>query len=64
MKYEGGVIHIDGKAVKIEEGELFIVPAGVKEHYTTPVVGDRPRVIISFGFLVPRDKLKELYNER
>ena len=49
---EGGVAVIDGQEVSVEEGEVWRCDAGICEHWTTPVIGSKPRIILSFGFLL------------
>lgn len=48
----GGIAVINGEEVNVEEGEVWRCDAGLYEHWTTPVVGYKPRIILSFGFLL------------
>jgi len=48
----GGVPVIDEKEVYVEEGDIWRCDAGLLEHWCTPVVGNKPRIVLSFGFLV------------
>lgn len=49
---EGGLVFIDNKEVFVEEGNVWVCKAGLYEHWTTPVIGNKPRIILSFGFLL------------
>lgn len=49
---EGGIAVIDNKEIFVEEGEVWKCEAGLYEHWTTPVIGIKPRIILSFGFLL------------
>lgn len=48
----GGIPVIDGKEINVTEGEVWECKAGIYEHWTTPVVGSKPRIVLSFGFLL------------
>lgn len=48
----GGVAVIDGKEINVEEGDVWRCDAGLYEHWTTPVIGAKPRIVLSFGFLL------------
>ncbi|RKP47022.1 hypothetical protein [Trinickia fusca] len=47
----GGQPIIDNEILDVPEGGIYRVDAGLKLHGTTAVLGDRPRIILSFGFL-------------
>lgn len=47
----GGVPIYNGEQIDVEEGMLVPYEADVHEHSSTKVVGDKPRIIISFGWL-------------
>lgn len=49
---EGGIAVINNKEIIVEEGEVWKCEAGLYEHWTTPVIGVKPRIILSFGFLL------------
>lgn len=49
---EGGIVFINNKEIIVEEGEVWKCEAGLYEHWTTPVIGIKPRIILSFGFLL------------
>lgn len=48
----GGIPLISGQEIHVEEGDVWRCDAGLYEHWCTPVIGDRPRIVLSFGFLV------------
>lgn len=48
----GGNPVIDGIEVNVKEGEMWICQAGLYKHYCTEVKGNKPRIILSFGFLI------------
>lgn len=48
----GGIPVIDGKEIQVEEGDVWKCEAGLYEHWCTPVIGDKPRIVLSFGFLI------------
>ncbi|KVN49658.1 hypothetical protein WL35_01670 [Burkholderia ubonensis] len=56
----GGVPMIDGMLVDVPEGGIFRVDAGLRTHSCTPVIGARPRIILSFGFLSPLGRFSGL----
>jgi hypothetical protein len=50
----GGEPVIDGKLVEVKERDLWCFFPTVMPHETTPVVGNRRRMVISIGILVPK----------
>jgi len=56
----GGMPVIDGIEYKIEEGECWINLASEWKHSSTPVCGDRARIVLSLGKYIQRSLLKEL----
>jgi hypothetical protein len=50
----GGDALYNGNLIPIEEKMLWKCEAGKYSHGSTPVVGDRPRVNISFGFQIDK----------
>jgi hypothetical protein len=51
--HDGGVPYQDGVPVDVEEGEVWRCDASRVTHWCSPVVGDKPRIVLSFGFAVP-----------
>lgn len=49
---EGGEPVQDNVVIKVNEGDVWKCEAGNVEHWCTPVVGDKPRIVLSFGFLL------------
>lgn len=48
----GGSPTQDGKEISVEEGDIWKCEAGKVLHWCTPVVGNKPRIVLSFGFLL------------
>lgn len=48
----GGTPIQDGKEIQVEEGDVWRCDAGLVKHWCSPVVGDKPRIVCSFGFLL------------
>lgn len=51
----GGKPIYDNKMFDIEERMLWRCEAGLYNHASTPVVGDKPRINISFGFQIKKE---------
>lgn len=49
----GGLPIIDEQIIEVEEGDVWFCSAGTKRHYCQMVHGDKPRIVLSFGFLIP-----------
>jgi hypothetical protein len=49
---EGGEPIQNGVVIKVNEGDVWRCDAGLVEHWCSPVVGDKPRIVCSFGFLL------------
>jgi hypothetical protein len=56
---KGGLAVINKKIIDIEENEPWLCAAGYYEHSSTKVEGKTPRVVISFGYQVNKEELKE-----
>ena len=52
---EGGNPVISEIEYNVKENELWRCLAGVDEHYTTKVLGSKPRILLSFGYFVPTE---------
>lgn len=48
----GGLPVQDGVEILIEEGEVWRCDASRVKHWCTPVAGPKPRIVLSFGFLL------------
>lgn len=48
----GGTPVEDGQHIFVKEGDVWKCNAGLKEHWCTPVEGPKPRIVLSYGFLV------------
>jgi hypothetical protein len=56
--YLGNVIHVRFN-VLISKPEVWRCMAGIHEHYTTTTLGEKPRVLLSFGYFINVDDAKE-----
>lgn len=48
----GGVPVQDGKELAVEEGDVWRCDASRVRHRCTPVQGPKPRIVLSYGFLI------------
>jgi hypothetical protein len=48
----GGEPVQEGNIISVEEGDIWRCDAGKVLHWSTPVVGNKPRIVLSFGFLL------------
>lgn len=48
----GGIPVQDGKEIGVEEGVVWRCDASRVMHWCTPVVGSKPRIVLSYGFLL------------
>lgn len=59
----GGMPIINDKEFEINEGESWINLASEWLHKSTPVVGSKPRVVLSLGGLVEKNYLNDILNK-
>ena len=54
------IMKIDGEdvTIKVKENEPWICVAGHYEHSTVPLQGVKPRILLSFGYDIKKDVLK------
>lgn len=52
---QGGVPIIDGKELQIEERESWLNIADVWKHKSSPVIGNKDRIVLSLGALVSKN---------
>lgn len=57
LPFEGGFPIYAGKEHRLKERTYICCRASIDKHECTMVKGDRARIIISYGFLIPRNKL-------
>ena len=57
---EGGYPIYDGKLYKLKERTYICCRAGIDKHLCSDVKGKKPRVMISFGFQLPYDRVKNI----
>jgi hypothetical protein len=48
----GGVPVQDGVEIAVQEGDVWRCDASRVTHWCTPVVGSKPRIVLSYGFLI------------
>lgn len=48
----GGLPVQEGKIIEVSEGEVWQTNASKVEHWSTPVEGDKPRIVLSYGVLM------------
>jgi hypothetical protein len=48
----GGIPVQNDKEIVVEEGDVWRCDAGIVKHWCTEVVGGKPRIVCSFGFLL------------
>lgn len=48
----GGMPVQDGVEMVVEEGDVWRCDASRVKHWCTPVVGSKPRIVLSYGFLI------------
>lgn len=59
----GGEVVINGIEYKIEQGQSWINFASKWQHSSTPVVGDKPRVVLSMGNYIEPKAAKQLLDQ-
>ncbi len=63
LPYEGGYPIYSGKTLKLKERTYICCRAGVDLHSCEKVIGKRERIIISYGFLLPPSRVKNIVYE-
>jgi len=61
--FKGGAPVINGEEFGVEEGECWINVASEWRHNSTPVVGDKPRIVLSLGALVEKTQLDPILRD-
>jgi hypothetical protein len=49
---QGGEPVQEDKVIEVEEGSIWRCNAGVVKHWCNTVVGSKPRIVLSYGFLL------------
>jgi len=57
------ITYYDGKKIEEKEGEYVFCRSGLDPHYSTVNENDLERISISLGFLLPWEKVQEVYNK-
>ncbi len=52
---EGGMPMVKDTSFDVEEGEPWICYSGIEWHGGTEVKGDKPRILLTYGFTLPKD---------
>lgn len=60
---KGGLPIYGDKLCSLRERTYICCRAGIDKHYCQKVVGDRERIVISYGFLLPYDRIKNIVYE-
>ncbi len=60
---KGGYPIYNNKLLKLKERTYICCRSGIDEHYCEKVEGDRERVVLSYGFLLPYDRIKNIIYE-
>lgn len=55
---EGGLAIINEELIEVEENESWLCVAGHYKHSSTEVKGEKPRIVLSFGYQVNKEELK------
>jgi hypothetical protein len=48
---------------KLKERTYICCRAGIDKHYCEKVIGNRERIVLSYGFLLPYDRIKNINYE-
>lgn len=51
----GGMPVINNEVIQVEEGEPWICYSGIEYHSATKVEGDKRRILLTYGFTLPKD---------
>ena len=57
---EGGLSIINREVVNVDENEVFICEASNYFHTSQEVKGDKPRIVLSFGYYLNNQELKNI----
>lgn len=60
IPYVGGLPIYNNKILELKERTYICCKAGIEEHYCQMVEGERERIILSFGFLLPYESIKNI----
>jgi len=59
----GGYPVYDGKTLKLKERTYICCKSGIDSHYCEKCEGKRERIVLSYGFLLPYDRIKNIIYE-
>jgi len=60
IPHEGGIPVYDGVECGLRERSYICCRSGIDPHYCTTVHGLRERVVLSFGFLMPSERISHI----
>jgi hypothetical protein len=60
IPYEGGTPIYSNHRIDVKEREYTICRSGIDFHYTEKVKGHKERIILSFGFLLPYERISNI----
>ena len=60
LPYEGGYPIYNNNLYKLKERTYICCRAGIDYHECQEVKGDKPRIMLSFGFLLPLDRVSKI----
>ncbi len=63
LPIKGGYPVYANKLLKLKERTYICCRAGIDEHYCEKVEGERERIVLSYGFLLPYDRIKNIIYE-
>lgn len=58
---DGGTTYYDGHVVEMKERGYVICRSGMDLHWTDRIYGSKPRITLSFGFMLPQHVLDRIY---
>lgn len=60
---EGGLPIYNNKLCSLKERTYICCRAGIDKHYSQMVIGERERIVLSYGFLLPYERIKNIVYE-
>jgi hypothetical protein len=60
LPYQGGTPVYGNKDIILKERTYVCCRSGLDLHYAKKVIGERERIVISYGFLIPKEEIGEI----
>ena len=57
---KGGLPVYNNQIIKLEERNYVCCRSGLDEHYCLKVEGEKERIVLSFGYLIPKTELNDI----